>query len=314
MRRRDFILGTMAAGLAGPALAAEAVVTDVTTNGLVGKFYAAPAGPAQPRRRAAVLMLGGSGGGYPDPKAARAMAEAGYPVLALAYFRGFSGATLTSLPAQLKDIPLEYFFKAIDWMKKRPEVNPKKIVLMGESRGGELVLQLGSMRKDVGGVIAFVPSHLRWGAVGGEGAGWTYKGKALPYARDDYKPGEPLVAGFNRTLNTTDPAQLALLAAAAIPVEKIKGPVELFSTMADQIWPSTRMSTAAIERMRAKGKKGPRDHVAYEGASHLLMGPGPGITHYGDGPYRIDFGGTEGGTEMSRNDAWQKSLAFMDRL
>jgi len=311
MRRREFIAG--AAGLAvaaaaGPSFAGEPVVTEVSDNGLVGKFYAWPA--EVQRRKPAVLMLGGSGGGYPYENAAKALAGAGHPVLALAYFRGFMGGALTGLPAQLKDIPLEYFFKAIDWMKTRPEVNPKKIVLMGESRGGELVLQLGSMRKDLAGVIAYVPSHLRWGAVGPEGGAWTLGGQLLPYARDDYKPGEPLVSGFIRTLDG-DPAKLA---PAAIAVEKIRGPVLLFSTRADQIWPSTRMCQAAMARMAAKGKRGARDHIVYEDSSHLLMGPGPGITHFGEGAYRMEFGGTEDGTLKARNDAWARSLAFMGQI
>jgi dienelactone hydrolase len=301
--------GLAATVVAGGAWAGEPVVTDVSANGLVGKFYAGPT--SEQRRRSAVLMLGGSGGGFPDPKAAMAMAGAGHPVLALAYFRGFAGATLTSLPAQLKDIPLEYFFKAIDWMKTRPEVNPKKIVLMGESRGGELVLQLGSMRPDVAGVVAYVPSHLRWGAVGGQGDSWTLGGKPLAWMRDDWKMGEPMVNGFVRTLDRATPAELE---AAAIPVEKIRGSVLLFSSTADQIWPSSRFAEAAIERMRAKGKRGARDHFAYADASHLMMGPGPGITSYGEGQYRIDFGGTMEGTLKARDDAWAKSVAFMGKL
>lgn len=308
MRRREFIAGITGAGLAAalPARAAEPIRVDVTAQGLVGRYYA----PPKARRRAAVLLLGGSGGGYPDDKAATALAEAGYPVLALAYFRGFTGATLTSLPAQLKDIPLEYFFTAIDWLKKRPEANPRKIVLMGESRGGELVLQLASMRRDVAGVIAYVPSHLRWGAVGPEGAGWTWRGRPLPCARDRYEPGKPMVDGFNAVLDGPPEAW----ADAAIEVEKIRGRVLLFSTTADRIWPSTRMAEAAMARMRERRKRGARDHVRYDDASHLMMGPGPGVTRMGSGAYAIDFGGTAEGTLAARNDAWAKALAFIAKV
>lgn len=308
MRRRDFVVGLTGAGLlaALPARAADPIMVPVAENGLVGRYYA----PPKARRRTAVLLLGGSGGGYPDPPVAKALAEAGHPVLALAYFRGFTGATLTSLPAQLKDIPLEYFFTGIDWLKKRPEVNPRKIVLMGESRGGELVLQLASMRRDVAGVIAYVPSHLRWGAVGPEGAGWTWKGQALPYVRDTFKPGVPMVEGFTQVLD--GPA--ANLTPAAIEVEKIKGKVLLFSTTADKIWPSTRMAEAAIARMAARGKRGARDHVRYDNASHLMMGPGPGVTRMGSGAYAIEFGGTAEGTLAARNDAWARALAFIAKV
>lgn len=310
MRRRQFITALGAFGatatLAPRALAAEPIMAEITVDGLVGRFYAPPIA----RNRSAVLLLGGSNGGFPDPKVATLLATAGYPVLALAYFRGFTGGNLTSLPAQLKDIPLEYFFKGIDWLKQRPEVNRRKIVLMGESRGGELVLQLASVRRGVAGVIAYVPSHLRWGAVGGEGAAWTLEGKPLPYVRDAYQPGQAMVQGFLPVLD--GPSQT--LAAAAIEVERIRGPVLLLSTTADQIWPSSRMAEAAMARMRANGKRGSRDHIRYDDASHLMMGPGPGMTAYGAGAYRIEFGGTAEGTRAARDDAWAKSLAFMGRV
>jgi len=103
MHRRDFIVGGVLAGLAAqPVLAAQPIRIDVAEKGLVGRLYV----PPKARRRAAVLMLGGSGGGYPDDKAAMSLAEAGVPVLALAYFRGWSAPTLTTLPEQLRDIPL----------------------------------------------------------------------------------------------------------------------------------------------------------------------------------------------------------------
>jgi dienelactone hydrolase len=309
MQRRQFVTALGALGatmLAVPARAAEPIVAEITVNGLAGRFYAPPIA----RNRAAVLLLGGSNGGFPDPAVATDLARRGFPVLALAYFRGFTGGALTNLPAQLRDIPLEYLFTGIDWLKARPEVNRRKVVLMGESRGGELVLQLASIRRDVGGVIAFVPSHLRWGAVGGEGAAWTWKGRPLPYARDDYRQGEPMLEGFRRTLDG-DPANLAH---AAIAVEDIRCPVLLLSTTADKIWPSTRMAEAAMARMAARGKRGPRDHVHYDDASHLMMGPGPGMTAFGSGPYRIEFGGTAEGTRAARDDAWAKALAFMARM
>ena len=57
----------------------------VSDDGLVSLFYPAP--PAQGRRKAAVLMLGGSGGGFPYADAAADLAAAGHPTLALAYFQ-----------------------------------------------------------------------------------------------------------------------------------------------------------------------------------------------------------------------------------
>src|SRR5438477_12514781 len=60
---------------------------DVRDPGLVGHFYAASGAPG----RTGVLMLGGSGGGYRDHAVACGLSRAGYPVLAVVYFRDCVG-------------------------------------------------------------------------------------------------------------------------------------------------------------------------------------------------------------------------------
>lgn len=145
------------------ALTQELLREDVRGGGLVGRFYAA----AGASRRSGVLMLTGSGGGYPDDAAARDLARAGYPVLALAYFRDRAGDPPELEQKELRNVPLEYVFKALDWLEARPEVRADRIAVMGESRGAELALMIGSLRPDVAGVIAYSPLELRWAAVGG---------------------------------------------------------------------------------------------------------------------------------------------------
>jgi dienelactone hydrolase len=77
------------------------------------------------------------------------LAARGYPVLALAYFRE------DGLPRELVRIPLEYFRRALLWMRTRPEVDPARVVTLGISRGGELSLILASTFPDlVSGAIA----------------------------------------------------------------------------------------------------------------------------------------------------------------
>src|SRR3989442_2157375 len=120
---------------------------DVREAGLVGHFYAAVGAS----RRTGLLMLTGSGGGYPDDAAARDLARAGYPVLALAYFRDREGNPPELEQKQLRNVPLEYIFKALDWLEARPEVRADRVALMGESRGAELALMIGSLRHDLAG-------------------------------------------------------------------------------------------------------------------------------------------------------------------
>src|SRR5215213_5747550 len=109
----------LALGATLPAQAQQDVQpVEMREGGLVGRFYAAPGAV----RRTALLMLTGSGGGYPDGAAARDLARAGYPVFALVYFRDRQGIPAELEQKELRGVPLEYMFKALDWLAARPEV------------------------------------------------------------------------------------------------------------------------------------------------------------------------------------------------
>jgi pimeloyl-ACP methyl ester carboxylesterase len=66
----------------------------------------------------------------------------------------------------------------------------------------------------------------------------------------------------------------AAVAAASVPVEKIEAPVLLISGTDDRLWPSTRLSEMAIERLKAHDRPFPREHLRYEGAGHMIAPPG----------------------------------------
>jgi uncharacterized protein len=293
-------------GASHPAQTQEVQRVDVREGGLVGHFYAAVGAS----RRTGLLMLGGSGGGYPDEAAARDLARAGYPVLALAYFRDYGGNPPELEQKQLRNVPLEYIFKALDWLKARPEVRADRVALMGESRGAELALMIGSLRPDVAGVIAYSPSELRWGAVGGGAAAWTLHGMPLAYAQGHYDRAAPM-REFTEILD--GPADVHN--AAAIEVEHIHGPVLLLSSKADEVWPSARMANDIEARLRANGFSYRIENVQYENASHLLMGFGPGQTEFRvNDRFTMHFGGTAEGTKTARNSGWERVKEFLGRL
>jgi dienelactone hydrolase len=70
------------------------------------------------------------------------------------------------LPDDLIDIPLEYFEIGIGWMGRQPKVQGDRLGVIGGSRGGELVLLLGSTFKQIKAVVAFVPSGVVWRGFG----------------------------------------------------------------------------------------------------------------------------------------------------
>lgn len=286
--------------------AQPALRTDVTEKGLFGRFYARP----DARSRPAILMLNGSDGGFPSEAAARDLADAGWPTLALAYFRDYNGVP-EGAPEGLTDIPLEYFVHALSWMKRRPEVQGRSLVLMGQSRGGELALLLGSLRPDIAGVVAYSPSDRVWQGIPRYGAppaapraAWTRNGAPLPFQVSVFSPGTPMRSWFE---------QAVPIDAAIIRVEDIRGPILLISSAADTIWPSTTYADNIEARRARAAPRRPVTNLKFEDASHLLMGFGPGITEMKipGANFTFNFGGSPAGTETARNDGWAAVKSFM---
>src|SRR5918999_3317438 len=122
----------------------------VREEGLVGTLFL----PDASAPRAAVLALGGAGGGLSEG-AAETLAGEGFAALALAYF-GLDG-----LPRELVEIPLEYFEGAIAWLGGHPEVDAGRVAVVGNSKGGELALLLGATYpREVGAVVGYAPSPI----------------------------------------------------------------------------------------------------------------------------------------------------------
>lgn len=232
------------------------------------------------RRRTALLVLGGSDGGLPAGPHTTLLASHGYPVLRLAYF-GVGG-----LPPTLERIPLEYFRRALLWLRMQPEVDPSRVVVFGVSRGGELALLLGSTYPElVDAVAAYVPSSVVVSSPLGTGvAAWTLRGH-------DVRPGP-------------------------IPVERIDGPVFVVGAVEDALWPS---STSVDQIERRLRRHGHNDVTAlqYAHAGHAVGVAVPNIatttkirSRYGE----LYLGGSPAADESARERSWPKLLRFLARI
>lgn len=281
----------------------------VQENGIVGQLHFMP----DARDKTTVILLNGSDGGIPSARDADDLAEAGYTVLALAYFQNWQGQP-SGLPATLNEIPLEYFFKAIDWLKRQPQVDENRVVMMGQSRGGELALLLASIRSDIAGVVAFSPSSRIWNGIPPAAmpasalrAAWTLDGKPVSYQLSVADNSVPMREWFERV----PPVE-----AARIRVERIKGPLLLVSSRADKIWPAASYADEIAKRLAERGSVYSVQNLQFDDASHLLMGTGPGITKFDiPGTTRsVDFGGTTEGNTRARSEAWAASKRFLSAI
>jgi dienelactone hydrolase len=248
------------------------LVSNVSTSGLVGKLYRpSGAGPFP-----GLLTFGGSEGGIIGGEIlAESAVGDGVAVLAVAYFDD------TGLPATLDDVPLEYFQTALQVLKGYSFVRPDRIGVMGYSKGGEAALLVGAnFTSDVDAVIAVVPSSYAWPAWNDwTNSSWTLGGAQVPFVpwsnaqpQIEYDDaGDELIYQNVMFADSLAQASATELAAAAIPVERIAGPVVLLAAADDGVWPSCDMASAAFDRLVDAGHTVTNpldDYECYVGASH----------------------------------------------
>jgi dienelactone hydrolase len=251
--------------------------------------------PAQSdSKNVAIFMLAGSEGGYPNTET-DFYTKRGFSLLEIAYF----GTDNT--PKMLEMIPMEYFEKVLSYYISLPEIHGKKIVVIGSSKGAELALLLASRYKDIQGVIAKVPSSVVFQGIGGMESSWSYKGDPIPfvpYVEYDFAnvKNYEFLEMYQLSLKNKSACENA-----SIPVEKINGPILLFSGKEDKLWPSSEMSEMIIGRLKDKNFKYSYEHIAYANAGHTLN-------------EFFMLGGTFEGNQKARNDYNERVMMFLDKL
>ncbi len=286
----------------------KVVWTPVREGGLVAT-YLRPKGDVV---RHAIIVVGGSEGGIPQ-SLAYPFAERGWAVLAVAYF-GVKG-----LPPSLANVPVESLDGAVAWLQRQPLTDTSDLTVVGVSRGSELALLFASRTPSIKRVIAYVPSHVVWGPVGkfedAAISAWSQGGTALPYVPHAREPDYSAKPYRGTQDFLVDLQQASAVDAAAIPVERIQGPVLLLSAEDDLIWPSTLMSQRLMARLSAAEHPYPDEHVSYPGAGHLISpGSDPGLleARHPIGVV-IAFGGSRGANRTAQKNALAKAIEFLNK-
>lgn len=241
-------------------------------EGIAGGYFA----PAAPGRYPALLLFGGSEGGLASYALglARQIASHGVAVLDLAYWN------YPGLPDALERIPLEYFARGLDWLRRRADVDASRVDVEGISRGSEAALLLGAYYpRLVHGVVASVPSNVAYGCFGGGCSGlvpaWTYRGRGIA-------PFSP------------------------IPVERIRGPIFAICGTRDLVWPSCRQARAIIARRRAHGVRYSDTLVAARGAGHFVGA----IVPYQIAPTDLNYT-QRAQDEAGAEELWPELITFL---
>jgi dienelactone hydrolase len=263
-----------------------------------------------------VMTLSGSGGGVSESRAAL-LAAHGYAVFTLAYFN------YQDLPKNLVDIPLEYFDEGLTWLEKQECVGAGRLTVMGGSRGGELALLLGTRFPNIKAVVAYVPCHMVVSSPppAVRSAAWIHHGKPVPWFDTKVDEEELRKVREANPENGSPVWRLFLKDAeaaqkAAIPVEKINGPVLLISSKDDRLWPSAEMAEKVEKRLRESKHPHKVRHLPYEDAGHFI-----GVPNSPMGETRVQHpiskrswavGGTPQGNAFASWDSWAQMLVFLD--
>ena len=260
------------------------------------------------------VVLGGSGGGIPEPLAQR-VAENGITAFALGYF-GVPG-----LPSALVEIPLEVPERGIELFRTRFAAG-RRVGLVGVSKGAELALLLASQLPDaIGPTVAISPSCVAWYGLDMSDlsamrrSSWTRRGAPwpfLPLAEDRMPAFTELGMRTDGCYDLAD-YNAEQIDAARIPIELAQGPILLLAGDDDHMWPSASMATELVNRHNQKGRPADVTNVVYPDAGHAFVMrefmPPPGSP--GSPPF--DFGGSPGADASAASDTWSRVPSFLRR-
>jgi dienelactone hydrolase len=282
-------------------IASDVSRVDVKDNRLIGTLFK-PRSPI----RGAILVIGGSEGGIGDEVVAALLASHGYLTLAIAYFG------VPPLSEMLSEVPLETFFGGLDYLQHQPEMNGKKISIIGTSKGAEAALLVATLRSDVAAVAAFAPSSVVWSCICNEQkSSWSVNGQPIPfvppgrdptYAPPPEFPLEPAVH-YRYRLRTAPRG-------TGISGTRIAAKLMLIAGDDDRLWPSAEMA-----RQLANDRRNHTSDVLLilPGAGHLISKTyvPAGSTRIGNG--RIETGGSASANAHATSILWSALLKFLKK-
>ncbi len=275
----------------------------IDSSGIFANYFPVSGDSKKP----AILLLGGSEGGLGKDIAGQALLlqKEGFHVLQLAYHNA------PGKSAKLENIPLEEFYRGLDWLKRQPGVNSERLVIVGYSKGAEAGLMVATRYPGIRALALGMPSSVVWDGMSGVNyifgsfsSSWSEKGKPLPHvAYKGFPDKSGLLPVFVNGLKQVDQNS-----AAIIPIEKFKGRVILICGQKDNVWPSCAMADQIVRR--SSRLTGPRIKLLkYEDAGHGVMGAP--LKNPKRRTYWSKLGGTAAGNAEARADGWPQITEFL---
>ncbi|XP_026169808.1 acyl-coenzyme A thioesterase 1-like [Mastacembelus armatus] len=208
----------------------------------------------------AVLDLSTFGGGLSE-KRASLLANKGFVVLTVTLYGH------ADMPKDIKELHLDYFEEAIQFLQKQDKVASKGVGVISLSKSSDIALSVASYLPDVGATV--------W--INGCSAN-----TALPlyYKKSQILPA--LMFDMNKIILTETGASIGTYAmhdplaeenkGSLVPVEQAKGRFLFVASEDDLNWDSKAYMDQMVERLKHHGKEN-FETLCYPGAGHLLNPP-----------------------------------------
>jgi hypothetical protein len=241
---------------------------DISNDSIVGRLWL----PDSLNQEPAVLLLGGSGGGY-ENQDAEWLSASGFVVLNVRYFGS------KELPENLVNIPIEYFNTAVSWLDNHRLVKKGAIGIFGHSKGTEAAILTSYYNPLVKAVVVRSPSSIVWAGPGWAGfneSSWSWGSEPLDYHSVGLIDGAGWLSRILRDkklIETREMFENALddknsVSSAMLPIEHIKANLLLLSGKDDQQWPSTTMADTLVSILDDSSFEFNYNHIAFDNAGH----------------------------------------------
>lgn len=234
-----------------------------------------------------VVLLGGSEGGDSFGRSmVPFLTRSGYAALVLPYYAPswITDPAMKGLPAAFADIPVDRLARLRDWMASQPELDGRRIAIIGASKGAEFAMIAAAHYPWLRAVVGIVPSDVVWEGWGpgiqaeGTRSSFALAGQPLPFvpytgmatALAAMGRGEPAMLAPVHVAGRRDHPDEAV--AAEISVERYRGPMMVVGGGQDTIWPSSDMARRIALRRQAAGLR--TALLVFPGAGHNLSGSG----------------------------------------
>ncbi|XP_027700533.1 acyl-coenzyme A thioesterase 1-like [Vombatus ursinus] len=249
-----------------------------------------------------IIDIFGAGGGLLEYRASL-LAGHGFAVLALAYY------AFEDLPKDMKELHLEYFEEAVQYLKNHSQVKGPGVGLLGFSKGGDLCLSMASHLKDITATVTLNGSMANVGSV------LHYKGMTIPPLGSDPKRIKMTKDGFADIVDALNNPLEEPNRRSLIPVEKAESCFLFLVGLDDHNWKSEFYANEAAKLLQAHGKKKPKI-ICYPATGHYIEPPYfpvcPVSFHALVGTLVI-WGGEVSAHSMAQIDAWKQLRAFFHK-